>query len=93
MAVPPTAEDPAAPTSLASAFAAILAEERGEGAASLPAGPKLPATIPDALIEEIARRVVATLTDKVLREEVTARVLEVAERLISEEIERIKAGR
>ena len=93
MAVPPTAEDPAAPASLASAFAAILAEERGEGAASLPAGPKLPATIPDAVIEEIARRVVATLTDKVLREEVTARVLEVAERLISEEIERIKAGR
>ena len=50
------------------------------------------ASIPDAVIEEIARRVVARLTDKVLREEVTARVLEVAERLISEEIERIKAG-
>ena len=48
--------------------------------------------IPDAVIDEIARRVVAQLTDKVLREEVTARVLEVAERLISEEIERIKAG-
>ena len=38
------------------------------------------------------RRVVARLTDRVLREEVSARVLEVAERLISEEIERIKAG-
>ena len=44
------------------------------------------------MVDEIARRVVAKLTDKVLREEVAARVLEVAERLISEEIERIKAG-
>ena len=40
----------------------------------------------------MARRVVEQLTDKVLREEVSTRVLDVAERLISEEIERIKAG-
>ena len=85
---------PAGPASLASAFSAILAEERGEGPASVgPAAATLSGGgIPDAVIEEIARRVVARLTDKVLREEVTARVLEVAERLISEEIERIKAG-
>ena len=90
----PADTDPAVPPSPASAFSAIRPEERGEG----PASPAAPATtlsaagIPEAVIEEIARRVVARLTDKVLREEVTARVLEVAERLISEEIARIKAG-
>lgn len=94
MAAPQPVEEPPAPASLASAFAAILAEERGEGPApALPAAARLSAAqIPDAVIEEIARRVVARLTDKVLREEVAARVLEVAERLISEEIERIKVG-
>lgn len=91
-----TAEAPPAPSaaSLASAFSAILAEERGEGPAAV--GPTLSGpsggAIPDAVVDELARRVVARLTDKVLREEVTARVLEVAERMISEEIDRIKAG-
>jgi CheY-like chemotaxis protein len=89
-------DDTAAATaaSLASAFSALLAEERGEGPAAL--GPAVsglrPGAIPDALVDEIARRVVTRLTDTVLREEVTARVLEVAERMISAEIERIKAG-
>jgi CheY-like chemotaxis protein len=92
---PPISEAVAAASaSLASAFSAILAEERGEGPASVvaPVVGTSGAGVSDAAIEEIARRVVATLTDKVLREEVTARVLEVAERLISEEIERIKSG-
>jgi CheY-like chemotaxis protein len=83
-----------AAVSLASAFSALLAEERGEGPAAV--GPAVSGlksgAIPDALVDEIARRVVARLTDKVLREEVTTRVLEVAERMISAEIERIKAG-
>lgn len=90
------ADEPPTPSSasLASAFSAILAEERGEGPAAVgPSLSGLPAgAIPDAVVDEIARRVVARLTDKVLREEVTARVLEVAERMISEEIDRIKAG-
>jgi hypothetical protein len=92
---PPISEAVAAASaSLASAFSAILAEERGEGPASVvaPVVGTSGGGLSDAAIEEIARRVVATLTDKVLREEVTARVLEVAERLISEEIERIKSG-
>ena len=76
--------------SLATAFAAILAEERGEGSA--PAQPSGTVVLSDAVIEEIARRVARRLTDQVLREVVSERVLEVAERLISEEIERIKAG-
>lgn len=89
------AADAATSTSLASAFSAILAEERGEGPAVVgPSGAATPssAAVSDAIIEQIARRVATLLTDKVLREEVSARVLEVAERLISEEIERIKAG-
>jgi CheY-like chemotaxis protein len=92
MAPPPIAmaPPPPSPASLASAFSAILAEERGEGPAAV--GPLATGMVSDAVVDEIARRVVARLTDKVLREEVSARVLDVAERLITEEIERIKAG-
>jgi CheY-like chemotaxis protein len=84
------APPPPGPASLASAFSAILAEERGEGPAAI--GPPATGLVSDALVEELARRVVARLTDTVLRQEVSARVLDVAERLITEEIERIKAG-
>ncbi len=84
------AEPEPAPDSLARAFSAILAEERGEGPATV--GPTAGAAMSDAFVEEVARRVAERLTDKILREEVTARVLDVAERLISEEIARIKAG-
>ncbi len=82
--------DQASGDSLATAFSAILAEERGEEPAAV--GPAAVPAISDAFVEEVARRVVERLTDKVLREEVSTRVLDVAERLISEEIERIKAG-
>lgn len=85
----PAGATPAAAPSLAGAFSAILAEERGEGPAAV--RPGTDAAVSDAMVEAIARRVVAHLTDKVLREEVTARVLEVAERMIAEEIARIKA--
>jgi hypothetical protein len=40
----------------------------------------------------VARRVVAQLSDQVLRESVAATVSEVAERLVREEIERLKAA-
>ena len=78
-----------APT-LATAFSAMLAEERGEGPAAV--GPAAAPAVSDARVDELARRVAPRLTDQVLREIVSARVLDVAERLISEEIERIKAG-
>lgn len=88
----PVAESDA--TSLASAFSALLAEERGERRAGV--GPSVQrgagGTTSDALLDEIARRVAMRLLDNVLRREITARVLEVAERLIAEEIARIKAG-
>jgi len=86
-------EPGAADASLATAFAAILAEERGEGQAAVGPASSTPAPgVSDVFIEEVARRVVQRLTDQVLREEVTTRVLDVAERLISAEIERIKTG-
>ncbi len=84
------AEPAPAPDSLARAFSAILAEERGEGPAAV--GPTAGAAISHAPPPPPPPRVAERLTDKVLREEVTARVLDVAERLISEEIARIKAG-
>ena len=92
-AAAPTPEPAAVDASLATAFAAILAEERGEGQAAVgPASSTVAPGVSDVFIEEVARRVVQRLTDKVLREEVTARVLDVAERLVSAEIERIKTG-
>jgi CheY-like chemotaxis protein len=80
---------PSTAPSLATTFTALLAEEQGEGPAVVPT-PAMP--VPDALVDEVARRVVERLTDRVLREEVSRHVLDVAERLISEEIARIKAG-
>lgn len=80
---------PSAAPSLATTFTALLAEERGEGPAIVPI-PAMP--VPEALVDEVARRVVERLTDRVLREEVSRHVLDVAERMISEEIARIKAG-
>jgi CheY-like chemotaxis protein len=88
---PATGPTPPATTStLATAFSAMLAEERGEGPAAV--GPTAVPAVSDAFVDELARRVAQRLTDQVLREIVSARVLDVAERLISEEIERIKAG-
>jgi len=85
---------PEGPT-LAEAFAALLAAERG---AVEPASASTPTVRPhvlepsDALVDEITKRVLGRLTDRVIREEVSARVLEVADRLVRDEIERIKAS-
>jgi len=70
--------------SLSDAFVALLAAEQGR---SLPNGPVLPApVITDAQIDEIARRVATRLGDEPLRQA----VLDAAERLVREEIDRIK---
>ena len=69
---------------LADAFIALLAAEQGR---PLPNGPVLPApVVADAQIDEIARRVATRLTDEPLRQA----VLDAAERLVREEIDRIK---
>lgn len=75
----------AVPTlSLSDAFVALLAAEQGR---PLPNGPALPVpVIPEAQIDEIARRVATRLGDEPLRQA----VLDAAERLVREEIERIK---
>jgi hypothetical protein len=69
---------------LADAFAALLAAEQH---VALP-GPAVPpaAALTDEAMDEIVRRVLARMTDTAVR----AIVLDVAERLVREEIERIK---
>jgi hypothetical protein len=81
---------PALPA-LAEAFAALLAVEQGAPASSAQAWHPAPA-ITDELVERVAALVVERLSDRVLRETVSDRVSAVAERLIREEIDRIKAN-
>ena len=82
-------EGPARQPHLANAFAALLAAEEGDTSAAFPAfGAPV---VSEAMIEDIVGRVIARLGDSVVRQTVT----EVAERLVRQEIERIKlhAGR
>jgi hypothetical protein len=71
---------------LADAFTALLAAEQAQPA--VPAAP-LTQSLSDAMIDEIARRVVARMGDDAMRQA----VLQAAERLVREEIERIRRGR
>lgn len=83
---------PAARESLAATFSAILASERGEGPAPPIVGAGATPEVSDALLDAIAERVARRLTDEHLRAVVSRHVLDVAERLVSEEIARIKSG-
>jgi hypothetical protein len=81
---------------LAEAFAALLAAEQSEngrlGAAEWPASAAIaPALPPEELVEQVTRRVLERVSDRVVRETVDATVLATAERMIRDEIERIKA--
>lgn len=69
--------------SLASAFTALLAAEQSRQ----PATPAPAAPISEATVEDAVRRVLVRMTDELVRRI----VLETAERLIKEEIEKIKA--
>lgn len=92
---PPPPQPAALPASLVDAFAALLAAEQKMGlapsAATTPppgsaAPPVAPApVITDEMLETVAARVLARLTD-----ETRPTILDVAERLVREEIERIK---
>ena len=90
---------------LADAFSAILADELGEAplppswagfgpAAAAPSAPAGAATpvITEAFVEEVTRRVVEHLSASLVREVVDEKVIDVAERLVLEEIGRLKAG-
>ena len=90
--------------SIAEAFAAILAAEQHEVTPDVapgwpifqvaPPAPVAPPTIEitDDLIERIASRVLERLSDRVVREATVEIITGVADRLVREEIERIKAA-
>jgi CheY-like chemotaxis protein len=92
---------PPSPSPLADAFSELLADELGESPLPPSWGRVAPPPTPareaspidtDALVEQVANRVVARLSTEVLRAEVAKHVIEVAERLVREEIERIKGN-
>jgi CheY-like chemotaxis protein len=93
LAQPPAPAPPAAPpkVSLASAFSALLAAEQSAMPAPIapvPAQAAPTVVIPDSSVEEAVRKVLVRMTDDLVRRI----VLETAERLIREEIEKIKAN-
>ena len=75
----------AKPAPLADAFAAVLAAEQGE---ALPEPPPLP----EEFVDQVAQRVLERLAERITRETVTDVVLNVAQRLVREEIDRLKAS-
>lgn len=89
--VPATADEASATQSLADAFSAILASERGEGP-DPELTPAAALALSDDLLESLASRVAQKLSEGPLRDLVTRHVLAAAERLVVEEIERIKSG-
>ena len=92
---PPAPVSPSLPP-LADAFAALLEAEQSEPAPSVrPAWPSAASSGPavtDDLVEQVSRRVLEQLTDRVVLEAVSERVSAIAERIIREEIERIKSS-
>ena len=80
---------------LADAFAALLAAEQG-APNPVPAWPPIRVVevpvVSENLVEQVTRRVLDRLSDRVVRETVADLVSTIAERLIREEIERIKAS-
>jgi hypothetical protein len=88
---PDTAADRA---TLAGAFSELLAAEQSAHdprLAQLAAPAPVKVEISDALVEQVARRVLERLTDRVIRETVSEITTATAERLVVEEIERIKS--
>jgi CheY-like chemotaxis protein len=100
-AAPPRSTAPAAMPPLLDAFAALLSAEQGPAAPSPrpPASAAAPAPaasgaveITDEVLEEVTRRVLSRMSDAVVRQRVSELVSSIAERLVREEIERIKAA-
>ena len=83
---PPAATVQTSVPTLSEAFAALLTAEQGRPVAPRPE--RSPA-LPDDEIDEIVRRVIARMGDADMRRA----VLDTAERLVREEIDRIKQGR
>jgi len=95
---PPPATALSSPTlpPTADAFAARLSAQPTEPApAAAPSWPSPPSSAPIAteeLVEQVTRRVLEQLSDRVVRETVTDVVSSIAERVVREEIDRIKAS-
>ena len=93
---PAPAASPTALPPLADAFAALLAaEQKTPPPATAPAWPAARVEGPgvtDDLIEQVTRRVLDRLSDRVVRETAADLVSKIAEHLVREEIERIKAS-
>jgi CheY-like chemotaxis protein len=87
----PLPSGPALPA-LAEAFAALLAAEQNPSAPSGTAPWPPPLAITDELVERVAHRVLEQLSDRVVRETVADLVSTIAERLVRDEIERIKGS-
>jgi CheY-like chemotaxis protein len=84
VAAPPVADAPVLPLpTLAEAFAALLSAEQGRSLSA-------PAIAPpsDQFVEDIVQRVIVRMGDRAVRETVT----DIAERLVREEIARIKSA-
>jgi CheY-like chemotaxis protein len=95
--IPPA--PPAVPASqlpsLADAFAALLAAEQSEPLPSVSSawpGAASAAEVSDDVVEQVTRRVLDRLSDSVVKDTVADVVSSIAERLVREEIERIKAS-
>jgi CheY-like chemotaxis protein len=89
---PPPAAAETSGSAIADAFSALLAVEQGEPGAApvrLMLNPAPPA-VNEQLIEEITRRVVERLAPQALREVVADVVSDVSERLVRDEIQRIR---
>jgi hypothetical protein len=75
------------------AFAALLAAERGQPAPAVvgrdTAVREWSGEVPDAVVDAVVNKVLARMGDESMR----AAVLDVAERLVREEIDRIKNAR
>ncbi len=88
------ASAPVATPLLAGAFSALLAAEQAGSAPNAFADwlpeERAPVAVSDEMIETIVERVIARLSDTVVRDAVSAIALATAERLVREEIERIK---
>ena len=83
---------------LAESFKTFLAVEQGAAAPALPAGDgaagpgdAAPA-LPDAVMDELVKRVLVRLTDTVLQDAVAEVVSRIAERLAREESTRVSPG-
>ena len=88
--VPPMPPIPLSPVSLDQAFAALLAAEQGQAVASSPRRVEsLAEAVPDTVIDVVVGKVIERMGDEAMR----AAVLDAAERLVREEIDRIKNAR